>query len=324
MLMRNITLRQLRAFLAVARARSFTRAASELNLTQSALTMAIRGLEAEVGLRLLDRSTRAVFPTAHGERFFTTAERLLEEMERAIDDLRAIADRQSGLVVMAATASFIGPVVAPALRAVAGRFPGIAVRLIEEHTDGAARRLLAGELDFAITTLPKPEPGIEAIPLMRDRFGLLCQRGHPLARAGKSLGWGVLDDFPLVGMSQLNGMRRMLDQDPHGVHAVRNLRYEVSSMTTLCSLVESGVGVGAVPALAARPLSGSGLAWRALVPAVHRTASLARRAGRSLTPAAAEVVTEALEQLRQLRDPGIEVLTDQVSLLRQGWILRPG
>jgi LysR family carnitine catabolism transcriptional activator len=72
--MANITLRQLRAFLAVARARSFTRAASELNLTQSALTMAIRGLEAEVGLRLLDRSTRAVAPTAHGERFMVTAE----------------------------------------------------------------------------------------------------------------------------------------------------------------------------------------------------------------------------------------------------------
>lgn len=318
--MANITLRQLRAFLAVARARSFTRAASELNLTQSALTMAIRGLEEEVGLRLLDRSTRAVAPTAHGERFMATAERLLDEMQRAIDDLRAIADRQSGLVVMAATASFIGPVIAPALRAVAERFPGIAVRLIEEHTDGAARRLLAGELDFAITTLSRPEPGIEAIPLMRDRFGLLCPRDHPLARAGKSLGWGVLADFPLVGMSQLNGMRRALDQDRDGAQAVRGLRYEVSSMTTLRSLVESGVGVGAVPALAARPLRGSGLAWRELVPAVHRTASLARRAGRSLTPAAAEVVLAALAQLRLLRDPGIEVLTDRASLIRQGWV----
>jgi LysR family carnitine catabolism transcriptional activator len=243
-------------------------------------------------------------------------------MQRAIDDLRAIADRQSGLVVMAATASFIGPVIAPALHAVAERFPGIAVRLIEEHTEGAARRLLAGELDFATTTLPNPEPGIEAIPLMRDRFGLLCPRGHPLARAGKSLGWGVLADFPLVGMSQLNGMRRLLDQDRDGAQAVRGLRYEVSSMTTLRSLVESGggVGVGAVPALAARPLRGSELTWRELVPAVFRTASLARRAGRSLTPAAAEVVLAALARLRLLRDPGIEVLTDRASLVRRGWM----
>ena len=56
----NVTLRQLRVFLAVGRSRSFTRAASELNLTQSAVTMAIRALEAEVGLRLLDRNTRNV------------------------------------------------------------------------------------------------------------------------------------------------------------------------------------------------------------------------------------------------------------------------
>jgi DNA-binding transcriptional LysR family regulator len=316
----NVTLRQLRVFLAVGRSRSFTRAANELNLTQSAVTMAIRALEAEVGLRLLDRSTRSVAPTVHGERFLVTAERMLEDMERALEDLRAIAEREQGLVVVAATASFISHVLAPALRDLAGRFPGISVRLIEEHTEGAARRLLAAEVDFAVTTLPSPEPGIEAVPLLCDRFGLICPSSHPLARAGPSLGWGALLDFPRVGLSMQNGIRRLLQQDQHGIQAVRDLRYEVSSVGALQSVVETGLAIAAIPALAAIPMRRASLVCCTLEPPLHRTISLARRAGRSLTPAATEVVRAAVKRLRNLRNADIEVLWDEATLRRQHWI----
>src|SRR3954468_10380699 len=113
-MIRDITLRQLRAFLAVARERNFTRAAARLRLTQSALTMSIKGLEAEVGVKLLDRTTRSVAPTAQGARCVAVAERLSEERERALDDLWAHAERQRGLVVVAATASLISHAFAPA------------------------------------------------------------------------------------------------------------------------------------------------------------------------------------------------------------------
>ncbi|MCW8088416.1 LysR family transcriptional regulator [Sabulicella glaciei] len=316
----NVTLRQLRAFVAVARSRSFTQAANELSLTQSAVTMAIRTLEAEVGLRLLDRSTRHVAPTTHGERFLATAERMLEDMERALEDLRAIAEREQGLVVVAATASFINYVLAPALRDLSLRFPGISVRLIEEHTEGAARRLLAAEVDFAVTTLPSPEHGIEAVPLLRDRFAVICPEGHPLTRAGASLGWGALLDFPRAGLSIQNGIRRLLQQDKHGIQAVRDLRYEVSSVGALQSIVETGLAIAVMPALAAVPMQRSPLVCRVLEPPLYRTVSLARRAGRSLTPAATEVVRAAIKRLQHLRNADIEVLWDEVALRRQRWI----
>lgn len=313
---RNVTLRQLRAFSAVARARSFTRAAEVLNVTQSAVTVAIRSLEAELGLRLLDRTTRSLQPTPHGERLLQLAERLLEDLEQGLDDLRAIADRQRGHVVAAATASFISHVLAPALQELARRFPGISVQLHEENTEGAARRLQAAELDFAITTLPAPAPGIATRPLLRDRFGLLCPKDHPLAGRATPLDWAVLRDFPLVGLSAQNGIRRLLEQDAQGVHALHGLRYEVSSVGALQSLVESRVGITAIPALAAMPMMRRTMVFLPLAPAVHRVVSLAYRPERSFTPAAREVLLAALRQLRRLRGEDVEILMEEAGFGR--------
>ena len=89
--MKNITIKQLRAFIAVAKLRNFTRAAAQLNVSQSALTIAIRQLEAEVGLRLFDRSTRAVELTPHAITFRPAAQRLLDDLAQSIDDLNAVA-----------------------------------------------------------------------------------------------------------------------------------------------------------------------------------------------------------------------------------------
>ena len=72
---RNITIRQLRAFVTVVQERSFTRAAARLGVTQSALTIAIRKLEEEIELRLLDRTTRSIVPTAPGQAFVSVAAR---------------------------------------------------------------------------------------------------------------------------------------------------------------------------------------------------------------------------------------------------------
>lgn len=316
---RNVTLRQLRAFLAVARERSFTQAAVRLRLTQSALTLSIKTLEAEVGAKLLDRTTRSVVPTVQGERFIAVAERLIEEMECALDDIWAHAERQRGLVVAAATASLISHAFAPALGVLASRHPGVSVRLVEEHTAGAVRRLLAGEVDFAVTTLPSPDPTLEAVPLLHDRFGLVCPSDHPLARGGDVLGWGVLRDYPLLGLGVESGIRTLIERYAEGEFALPRPRYDVSSVSGLQSLVKQGLGVAVMPALAALPMTRADLVFRPLAPAVHRTVYLAVRPGRTPTPAASALVAALLERLIELTGRGIEILADAASLARLGF-----
>jgi DNA-binding transcriptional LysR family regulator len=316
---RNVTLRQLRAFLAVARERSFTRAAAQLHVTQSALTVAIKALETELGLKLLDRSTRSVTTTLHGERFLTLAERMLEEMEQALDDLQAHARRERGLVVVAATASLVSHALAPALGVLNRRHPGILVRIHEENTGGATRRLLGGEADIALTTLLEPDPAMDAVPLLRDRFGLCCPPGHALLDGAGPLDWAALRDQPLLSLGSESGIRALLERRAPPWLAQPRSRHEVSSVGGLRSLIRQGIGVAALPALAALPMREEGLAFRPLAPSVHRTVYLARRQGRTPTPATSALVALLLDQVALLADESIEALAVPEDLRRLGF-----
>ena len=143
--MRNVTIKQLRAFVMVARERSFTRAAAQLNLSQSALTLQVRELEAEVGLKLLHRSTRSVELTSAGQEFLPLSARLLDELTHALDDLHALARGEKGSVVVVAGASVIALVVAPAIAGLAKSHPGISIRILEDLGDEVTRRVVAAK-----------------------------------------------------------------------------------------------------------------------------------------------------------------------------------
>lgn len=316
---RNVTLRQLRAFLAVAGERSFTRAAAQLRVTQSALTVSIKSLEAELGLKLLDRTTRSVTPTLHGERFLTLAARMLEDMEQALDDLEAHARRERGLVVVAATASLVSHALAPTLGVLNRRHPGIQVRIHEANTGEATRKLLSGEADIALTTLLEPDPAMDTVPVLRDRFGVACPPGHRLLSGRKALDWSALRDQPLLSLGSESGIRALLERHGPAWLAHARARHEVSSISGLRSLIRQGIGVAALPALAALPMREDGLAFRPLTPPTFRTVYLARRQGRSPTPATAALVALLMDQMALLADGSIEALATVEDLRRLGF-----
>src|SRR3954453_8151916 len=108
-------LNDLLAFLAVARERSFTRAAKQLGVSQSALSQTIRVLEARLGLRLLTRTTRSVAPTEAGERLLSTIGPHIEGIENAIDQLSALRDKPAGTVRLTATEYAAEAVLWPAI-----------------------------------------------------------------------------------------------------------------------------------------------------------------------------------------------------------------
>src|SRR5947199_7511269 len=101
--MRRENVNDLLAFLAVARERSFTKAAAKLGVSQSALSHTIRGLEARLGLRLLTRTTRSVSPTEAGERLLQTVGHRVEEIEAELEALRELRDKPAGTIRITAT-----------------------------------------------------------------------------------------------------------------------------------------------------------------------------------------------------------------------------
>jgi DNA-binding transcriptional LysR family regulator len=139
-------LNDITAFLAVARERSFTRAAARLGLSPSALSHSIRGLEERLGLRLLARTTRSVAPTEAGERLLRSIGPRLEEIESELSALSALRDKPAGTVRITTGEHAAETVLWPALAALLPRYPDIKVELIVDYglTDIVAERYDAG------------------------------------------------------------------------------------------------------------------------------------------------------------------------------------
>lgn len=144
--MQRENLSDLLAFLAVARERSFTRAAAKLGVSRSALSHTLRGLEARLGLRLLTRTTRSVAPTAAGERLLETAGHRIEEIEAELEALSELRDKPAGTIRITATEYASNSVLFPKLAKVLLQYPDIRVEVIVDYglTDIVAQRYDAG------------------------------------------------------------------------------------------------------------------------------------------------------------------------------------
>jgi len=134
------------AFLAVARDRSFTKAAAKLGVSQSALSHTVRGLESRLGLRLLTRTTRSVSPTEAGERLLQTVGHRFEEIDAELEALSVLRDKPAGTIRITAGEHAVNSVLWPALTKFLPRYPDIKVEITIDHalTDIVAQRYDAG------------------------------------------------------------------------------------------------------------------------------------------------------------------------------------
>ena len=131
--MQKRDLTDLQAFLAVARERSFTKAAAKLGITQSALSHTVRELEERLGVRLLSRTTRSVAPTQAGERLVGTVGPRLEEIETELGSLSALRDKPAGTIRITAAEHAAQTVLWPKLSKLVPRYPDIKVEVIVDY-----------------------------------------------------------------------------------------------------------------------------------------------------------------------------------------------
>jgi len=144
--MARTNINDLAAFLAVARERSFTRAAAQLGVSQSALSHTVRGLEERLGIRLLTRTTRSVTPTEAGERLLANVGPRLDEIEGELAALSELRDKPAGNIRLTATESAASRLLVPALSRILPDYPDIKVEIVIEYglTDIVAERFDAG------------------------------------------------------------------------------------------------------------------------------------------------------------------------------------
>ncbi|MFM0000278.1 LysR substrate-binding domain-containing protein [Paraburkholderia dipogonis] len=291
----NVTLRQLRVFIEVARLQSFSRAGDEIGLTQSAVSRCVRELEGEIGLKLIDRTTREVQLTDVGGNLVSSVSRLLTDLDDALREIREIGEQRRGRVVVAASPTVACRLMPRVVASCVQQFPYIALGLRDDVQSDVVRKVKSGEVDFGVIIGPFSADDLLSESLMTDSFCVVLRDDHPLA-AKERVAWADLDGQQLVMLDYASGSRPIIDaaMQEYGVSAT--VVQELGHSATVFGLVEAGVGVSVLPWLALPLPAGASLVARPLVPRAERTVELVRRRDRSLSPAA-EAVWGLIRQL---------------------------
>lgn len=284
----------------VAKEGSFNRAAEKLSRTQPAITLAVKQLEAFIGLKLIERTTRSVSTTTEGENFLPIAERLVRDFDAAIHDLRATSERRSGHVSMAAIPSVATNLLPEIIKIFAAEFPGINLHLDDDSSRGVQHRVERNEVDFGIGSMWKPNKILEFTPLFADKLELICHRDHELAQNTTAIAWAQLDNVTFLDTGFTKTLRAR--------HAVGESKFNFPNITTLIAMLRSNLGVSVLPSLAV-PKSINDLVSRSLLPSESRNIFLITRKGWTLSPAAEAMIdTITRETPQQAQRYGLIIL----------------
>jgi DNA-binding transcriptional LysR family regulator len=284
----NVTLRQLRVFIEVARLQSFSRAGDEIGLTQSAVSRCVRELEVEIGVKLVDRTTREVQLTDVGANLIASIPRLLNDLDDALREIREIGEQRRGRVVVAASPTVACRLMPEVVAACGRQFPYITLGLRDDVQSDVVRKIRSGEVDFGVIIGPFAAEDLETVCLTTDSFCVVVRGDHALAQR-EQVAWTELDGERLVMLDYASGSRPLIDavMSEQGVSA--RVVQELGHPATVFGLVEAGVGISVLPWLALPVPAGATLLARPLVPRAERTVELVRRRDRSLSPAAEAV-----------------------------------
>ncbi|GGX03283.1 LysR family transcriptional regulator [Pigmentiphaga litoralis] len=251
----NVSARQLRCFLTLARLRSFTRAAEQLHITQAGLSAMMRDLETQFGCRLFDRTTRVVALTPEGAQLVPSAERMLAELNYAalrMGNTAAAARRQLSVAVSPVVASSFFP---EACEDFASRYPDVTVKLHDVNKEQMPAMLESGEVDVGFGSFLNPAAGIDRVALFNCHLLCVAQPGRMTLthRAGDALPrtrWKQLPDLPILAAPATDTTQILIDAQLAQIGRAHEERPTYHSMQLIIAMAARGFGIGIVPSFA--------------------------------------------------------------------------
>ena len=237
-------IRQLRSFLAVVDQGSFSAAAASLFTVQSNVSAHVARLEADLGVTLLDRRTRALTPA--GRAVEGRARTILGQIAGIDDDLASLEDRIIGEVACGTTPSLGLWVLPQTLARATIEYPDVAVTVVEGQSGELSQRVMTGDIDIAITTGPN-NPGLTSMPLFDEDIVAVLASDHPLSRSAEL----TLDELAATKLLVPLADNPLHDHIAHAferAHIPFRVGLEVGSSALVCAMASAGVGVALVPA----------------------------------------------------------------------------
>lgn len=286
----NVTLRQLRAFVAVARTGSFTLAADSLHVTQSALSGLIKELEQAVGVQLVDRTTRRIQLSEVGRECYPLFDKTLHDLDAVLSEITNLKTLKKGVVRIAVPQLMACTLMPEVIVAYKKQHPEVQVKLIDCGVESVVERVQSGEVDVAVGPERAETPGVDARELFEMPFVLVFPKKHPLGKQPR-VRWADAMRYPFISLQgqfterlsgELHASLRELTLSPAN---------EVVFMTTALSMVSAGLGVATCLPYAESLVKRYQLQMRRLHdPQVTRKFFVYTRSGRSLAPATGSFV----------------------------------
>ncbi|WP_116369104.1 LysR family transcriptional regulator [Parahaliea mediterranea] len=288
----NVSIKQLRAFLALAEYGSFAEASESLHLSQPALSAAIRNMEQAVGGKLFNRTTRHLALTPEGRQFLPVARQLQAEWDRAFDDLSRRFALLQGHLRLAAMPSFAINCLPPLLQRFRQQYPGINLVIDDIVMELVLDAVRDGRAELGVTFEPEQYDGLHFTPLFEDRFIAIVPAGSPLASCQR-IHWQQLAEQPFITMNRGSWMRATTDRVMAALALHPASLAEASQLATIGRMVASGLGVSIAPALCQTSMQLQGVQCRPLEgPVIQRQVGVFTRKRHPLSGPA-----EALHQL---------------------------
>ncbi|MCV6590374.1 MAG: LysR family transcriptional regulator [Marinobacterium sp.] len=285
-----MTIKQLRAFVAVSRTQSFTEACAAIHLSQPALSIAIKNLEEEVGGQLLVRTTRTLSLTAEGEAFLPTAERLLADWDNALEEVHNRFALKRGKIAIAAMPSFALNQLPEAIRCYRENYPQINVTVHDVLAEDVVDMVRQGRCEVGISFEPAESEDLLFEPLFQDQLVAVLPQTHRRVTQAV-ISWAELLESDFMSLQRPSSIRLMIEQklEEQGVTPV--VEFETHQLATIGRMVATGLGVSAVPSLCIAQMAELGACCRQLEqPQITRQVGVVTRRRYPLSMAAQGMV----------------------------------
>ena len=280
-------LRQLRYIVALSEERSFTRAAGKVLVAQPALSQQIAKLEAELGLPLVDRTTRRVAMTEAGDRLVEHARRVLKQVDVAREDLADLVGLRTGRLTIGASRTVGALDLSALLAEFHRRYPAVDLAVREDLSISLVRELRADELDLAFITVPagSPAEGLGLRVVSSEELVAVLPRNHDLA-ARRTLRVSDLQAQTIVAFRGGATIRQRLDEAADRAGFALRVAFETNEVGRMRALVAAGLAIAVLPRSDAEQPGPPTTAVPFDEPDFRHTVYMSWRSGRHHSPAA--------------------------------------
>lgn len=269
----RVNLKHLRAFVSVAKHHSFTRAGNELGLSQPAVSALVSQLEEDLATQLFERTTRLVQLTPAGEEFENSSSRILDELQRAILEVKGYSRMTRGRLNIAALPSLCEFFLPGILRQFHEDFPGIELAISDLPANRIIEAAKSGVIDFGISHVEGNDPLLYA-PLLDDHLvAVAARRLFPADQ--REITWEELSSHEVIAMAAGTSMRSLIDAGAHAAGVRLRIVLQPRQMASAVAFAQAGLGVTLLPSSVARSTP-EHTVLEVVGPKVHRPISIVR------------------------------------------------